>query len=129
LDGIAADLFDRGQRRVRHHAPDTLAAHRLAGIHLAGDDHLAVLCLPQPEVGLAGCGIPVLETFVSISALILPAAISLVAYWRKPVDQFCEHYHGETNHPGSENRIIVPDFGSGDGGEVQCRKRLGGLLR
>ena len=48
---------------------------------------------------------------------------------RRAVDQFCEHYHGERNHQGSENKIIVPDFGSDDGGEVQCRKRLGGLLR
>ena len=48
---------------------------------------------------------------------------------RRAVAQFCEHYHRERNHPGLENRIIEPDFGSGGEGEVQCRQRLGGLLR
>jgi hypothetical protein len=48
---------------------------------------------------------------------------------RRAVDQFCEHYHGERNHQGLENKIIEPEFGSGSEGEVQCRERLGGLLR
>jgi hypothetical protein len=48
---------------------------------------------------------------------------------RRAVGQFCEHYHRERNHQGLENRIIEPDFGSGGKGEVQCRERLGGLLR
>ena len=38
-------------------------------------------------------------------------------------------YHVERNHQGLENRIIEPDFSSGGEGEVQCRQRLGGLLR
>ena len=50
---------------------------------------------------------------------------------RWAVDQFCEHYHQERNHQGLENKIIEPDFGlDGEGAlPVQCRKRLGGLLR
>ena len=48
---------------------------------------------------------------------------------RRAVAQFCEHYHRERNHQGLENRIIEPDFSSGGEGEVQCRQRLGGLLR
>ena len=48
---------------------------------------------------------------------------------RRAAAQFCEHYHRERNHQGLENRIIEPDFGSGGEGEVQCRERLGGLLR
>ena len=48
---------------------------------------------------------------------------------RRAVDQFCEHYHCERNHQGLGNKIIEPDFGSGGEGEVQCRERLGGLLR
>ena len=69
------------------------------------------------------------EGALAIAILIPLRRIALLAYWRKPIDQFCEHYHGEKSYPGSENRIIVPDFGSDDGGEVQCRNRLGGLLR
>ena len=50
---------------------------------------------------------------------------------RRAVDQFCAHYHQERNHQGLENKIIEPDFGpDGEGeGAVQCRERLGGLLR
>ena len=48
---------------------------------------------------------------------------------RRAVDQFCEHYHRERNHQGLENRIIEPECGSAQEGEVGCRERLGGLLR
>ena len=48
---------------------------------------------------------------------------------RRATAQFCEHYHEERNHQGLGNKIIDPDFGSGDEGEVKCRQRLGGLLR
>ena len=48
---------------------------------------------------------------------------------RRAVHQFCEHYHGERNHQGSDNEIIEPNFGSDGAGEVRCRERLGGLLR
>ncbi len=48
---------------------------------------------------------------------------------RRAVHEFCEHYHGETNHQGLGNKIIDPDFASGAESEVQCRERLGGLLR
>ena len=47
----------------------------------------------------------------------------------RAVDQFCEHYHRERNHQGLENKIVEPDFDSNGQGAVQCRKRLGGLLR
>ena len=38
-------------------------------------------------------------------------------------------YHRVRNHQGKDNRIIDPEFSSGGEGEVQCRQRLGGLLR
>jgi hypothetical protein len=44
--------------------------------------------------------------------------------------QFVAHYHLERNHQGLENRII--DSGAEVGreiGEIQCRERLGGMLR
>ena len=48
---------------------------------------------------------------------------------RRAIDQFCEHYHRERNHQGLENKIIEPVFESVEEGKVNCRERLGGLLR
>ena len=48
---------------------------------------------------------------------------------RRAVDQFCDHYHRERNHQGLENKIIEPVFTQSRAGEVNCRERLGGLLR
>jgi putative transposase len=49
---------------------------------------------------------------------------------RRAVYEFLAHYHGERNHQGLTNRILVPDDEVGRTfGEVQCRERLGGLLR
>ena len=48
---------------------------------------------------------------------------------RREVDQFAEHYHRERNHQGLENNIIEPEFGPVGKGSVNCRERLGGLLR
>ena len=49
---------------------------------------------------------------------------------RRALREFGEHFHHERNHQGLGNRII--DAGTEGGrtqGEVQCRERLGGLLR
>jgi putative transposase len=48
---------------------------------------------------------------------------------RRAVGQFCEHYHRERNHQGLGNKIIEADFRSDGEGKVQCRQRLGGMLR
>ena len=48
---------------------------------------------------------------------------------RWAVHQFCEHYHRERNHQGLENKIIRPEFPLESGDEMNCRERLGGLLR
>jgi len=48
----------------------------------------------------------------------------------RALKHFAAHYHQERNHQGLENRIIDPDDEVGRGtGEVQCRERLGGMLR
>jgi putative transposase len=48
----------------------------------------------------------------------------------RSLTEFAVHYHGERNHQGLGNRVIAPggEFGQ-EIGEVQCRERLGGLLR
>ena len=49
---------------------------------------------------------------------------------RKAVQDCLSHYHQERNHQGLENKIMerADEVGSGEG-EIQCRERLGGLLR
>ena len=49
---------------------------------------------------------------------------------RRALREFREHFHHERNHQGLGNRII--DAGTEVGwtqGKIQCRERLGGLLR
>jgi len=46
------------------------------------------------------------------------------------INEFLRHYHHERNHQGLGNRLIDPqeEVGAADG-SVECRERLGGLLR
>ena len=49
---------------------------------------------------------------------------------RRAVEQFMAHYHRERNHQGLANRLIQPEQSVGQAdGIIQCRHRLGGLLR
>jgi putative transposase len=42
------------------------------------------------------------------------------------LDEFVAHYHGERNHQGLGNDLIVPEPLPGDSTHVRCRERLGG---
>ena len=48
----------------------------------------------------------------------------------RAVRTYVAHYHKERNHQGLDNQVIEPgkEFGHTDG-EIECRERLGGLLR
>jgi transposase InsO family protein len=49
---------------------------------------------------------------------------------RKAATEFLTHFHGERNHRGLGNRLIEPGEEVGrTAGRLQCRKRLGGMLR
>jgi transposase InsO family protein len=49
---------------------------------------------------------------------------------RNSVRHFLEHYHLERNHQGLENRLIVPSKTPVESARaVECRQRLGGLLK
>ena len=50
---------------------------------------------------------------------------------RIAIGEYIEHFHKERPHRGLGNEIIEPQFRlTGEGGEsVECRKRLGGLLK
>ena len=62
-----------------------------------------------------------------LSKLILFGESSL----RRALQQYMLHYHEERNHQGKENRILFPSQTTArrKEGAVQCRERLGGLLR
>ena len=49
---------------------------------------------------------------------------------RHAIGEFLAHYHGDRNHQGLENRIIDPgeEVGRAEG-VIQCKERLGGILR
>jgi transposase InsO family protein len=52
------------------------------------------------------------------------------AYLRRATIEFLAHYHGERNHQGLDNRLVESSEEIGRvSGPVQCRKRLGGMLR
>jgi integrase-like protein len=49
---------------------------------------------------------------------------------RRALNRFVEHYHTERNHQGKGNVLLFPgDTHVRREGPVQCRERLGGLLR
>jgi transposase InsO family protein len=49
---------------------------------------------------------------------------------RKAIREFIVHYHYERNHQGLGNRLIMKEaVGTDSNGPVQCRQRLGGMLK
>jgi transposase InsO family protein len=49
---------------------------------------------------------------------------------RNAVPKYLSHYHEERNHQGLENKIIDPGDEVGQiAGKIECRERLGGMLR
>ena len=44
---------------------------------------------------------------------------------------YATHYHHERNHQGKDNVLLFPSSGQGceSQGPIQCRERLGGLLK
>jgi transposase InsO family protein len=47
----------------------------------------------------------------------------------RALDEFVAHYHGERNHQGLGNELIIRETRPLRGTPVRCRERLGGLLR
>src|SRR5882724_9870647 len=50
---------------------------------------------------------------------------------RHALQEYVEHYHHERNHQGKGNVLLFPSFSqrSQSEGLIQCRERLGGLLK
>lgn len=58
----------------------------------------------------------------------------MIFFGRKSLDhavrEYVKHYHAERNHQGLDNGLIEPGEGIGSvAGEMECRERLGGLLK
>jgi hypothetical protein len=49
---------------------------------------------------------------------------------RRALSEYVEHFHAERNHQGKGNVLLFPrSANTRRDGNVQCRERLGGLLR
>jgi putative transposase len=50
---------------------------------------------------------------------------------RHVLTHYVEHFHHERNHQGKDNVLLFPSFSQGceSQGPIQCRERLGGLLK
>ena len=49
---------------------------------------------------------------------------------RQAVREFVAHYHFERNHQGLDNRLIFPENSTANpGAPIECRQRLGGMLK
>ena len=51
---------------------------------------------------------------------------------RRAMKNFCEHYHGERNHQGKGNVLLLPGvehLPKSRESPIECRERLGGLLK
>ena len=49
---------------------------------------------------------------------------------RRALSEYVDHFHAERNHQGKGNILLFPRSANpGRDGPVQCRERLGGLLR
>jgi putative transposase len=49
---------------------------------------------------------------------------------RTILTEFLIHYHSERNHQGLDNQLLAPlPANSNAGGSIQCRERLGGILK
>jgi len=84
--------------------------------------------LPSPSPNLNAYA----ERFVrSIKSECLAQVIPIgEAHIRRAVREYVEHYHAERNHQGIGNRLIDSSSdGSRRVGSIECRERLGGLLR
>jgi transposase InsO family protein len=48
---------------------------------------------------------------------------------RRAIREFVAHYHGERNHQGLQNQLIICPGAHRRDGTIACRERLGGLLK
>lgn len=71
------------------------------------------------------------ERFVrSIKSECLDRIIPLgEAHLRHAVHEYVEHYHRERNHQRMSNQLLAPESLNQPVGSIECRERLGGMLK
>jgi transposase InsO family protein len=129
MDQVARNLCDAGDgfltgKRYLIHDRDPLFTAEFLGT-LAGSGVKSVKLPPRsPNLN------PHAERFVRtikescLDRMILFGEGSL----RKTIREFVTHYHGERNHQGLGNRLIIPDENhAGNRGAIRRRERLGGM--
>jgi putative transposase len=122
-DGV--DGFFKGKRYLIHDRDPLYAREFLTMLAEAGIESVK---LPPRSPNLNAYAERFVKTIKEscVERMILFGEDSL----RNAVRQFLEHYHGERNHQGLRNALIVPIKTAGEStGAVQCRERLGGLLK
>jgi transposase InsO family protein len=108
------------------HDRDPLFAHALVGTLKRAGVNPVRLPIRSPNLNTYA------ERFVrSVKSECIGQVIPLgECHLRRVVSEYVEHYHRERNHQGIGNRLLDRgDDGLGGTGPVECRKRLGGMLR
>ena len=58
------------------------------------------------------------------------SCLDRMIWFGEGISEFVTHYHSERNHQGLDNQLILPDDShDANGGRLQCRERLGGMLK
>jgi transposase InsO family protein len=119
----AYDGFLTGSRYLIHDR-DPLFTEEFREILKAGGVRTVKLPAQSPDLNAYA------ERFVrSIKKECLSQIIPLgEQHLQKAVTEYTEHYHRERNHQGLGNELIERPAGEAQG-KVQCRERLGGVLK
>ena len=143
IAGIAASPDGAWMRQIARNLTDSEEGFLLRSRYLIHDrDPLftKVFCETLENAGVRPVRLPsrspnlnaYAERFVrSIKSECLAQVIPIgEGHLRRVVREYVEHYHAERNHQGIGNRLI--DAATDDvrrSGSIECRERLGGLLR
>jgi transposase InsO family protein len=127
---LARNLIDVGDgflRGVQHLILDRDPLYSAAFRRLLRDGGVKPLLLPARSPNLNGFA----ERFVlSVKSECLDRIVPLgEAHLRAAVRAFVAHYHEERPHQGLHNERIAPKSTSTGLGPIQCRERLGGVLK
>ena len=121
----AVDGFLKNTRYLIHDR-DPLFTQRFVDILRVGGVKTVKLPARSPDLNAFA------ERFVlSARAECLRRVIPLgEKHLRTILAEFLIHYHGERNHQGLDNELLTPPpANSNAGGSIQCRERLGGILK
>jgi len=130
MDQIARNLTDnvdgllKGKRYLIHDRDPLFTTEFLSILAEAGTESVK---LPPRSPNLNSYAERFVRTIKEscLERMILLAEDAL----RRAVREFVAHYHGERNHQGIGNLLILPDPSFTDrNGPIRCRSRLGGML-